>query len=68
MNMILIIEDDIVLCENIVELFEFFGYNVIIVFNGRLGIEKVEKLIFNIIICDIMMFEVDGYGVLEKLF
>jgi CheY-like chemotaxis protein len=67
MNTILIIEDDIALRENTAELLELSGYNVITAPNGRLGIEKAEKLLPNIIICDIMMPEVDGYGVLEKL-
>lgn len=67
MNTILIIEDDIALRENTAELLELSGYNVITAPNGRIGIEKAEKALPNIIICDIMMPEVDGYGVLEKL-
>ncbi|MEZ4858171.1 MAG: response regulator [Flavobacteriaceae bacterium] len=67
MNTILIIEDDIALRENTEELLQLAGYHVITAPNGRIGIEKAQKQLPNIIICDIMMPEVDGYGVLEKL-
>ncbi|HAT67931.1 MAG TPA: transcriptional regulator [Flavobacteriaceae bacterium] len=67
MNTILIIEDDIALRENTAELLELSGYNVITAPNGRIGIEKAEKELPSLIICDIMMPEVDGYGVLENL-
>ncbi|MEZ4875323.1 MAG: response regulator [Flavobacteriaceae bacterium] len=67
MNTILLIEDDIALRENTAELLELYHYKVITAPNGRLGIQKAKELHPNLIICDIMMPEVDGYGVLEAL-
>ncbi|MCL6218480.1 response regulator [Zunongwangia pacifica] len=65
--MILLIEDDTVLRENTAEILELQDYEVITAPNGKIGIEKAIKHIPDIIICDIMMPEVDGYGVLQSL-
>ncbi len=67
MKTILLIEDDIALRENTAELMELAGYNVIVAQNGKIGIDLAKQNIPNIIVCDIMMPEVDGYGVLEAL-
>ena len=65
--MILLIEDDTVLRENTAEILELQDYEVITAPNGKIGIEKAVKHVPDIIICDIMMPEVDGYGVLQAL-
>ena len=65
--MILLIEDDTVLRENTAEILELQDYEVITAPNGKIGIEKAIKHVPDIIICDIMMPEVDGYGVLQAL-
>ena len=65
--MILLIEDDTVLRENTAEILELQDYKVITAPNGKIGIEKAVKHVPDIIICDIMMPEVDGYGVLQAL-
>ncbi|MFC6859608.1 response regulator [Zunongwangia atlantica] len=65
--MILLIEDDTVLRENTAEILELQDYEVITAPNGKIGIEKAIKHVPDIIICDIMMPEVDGYGVLQTL-
>lgn len=67
MKTVLLIEDDVALRENTAELLELSGYEVIVAPNGRVGIEKAETNHPNVIICDIMMPEIDGYGVLERL-
>ncbi|CAM3372633.1 response regulator [Aequorivita lipolytica] len=67
MKTILLIEDDIALRENTAELLELAGYTVYTAPNGKVGIEKAKKENPNIIICDIMMPEIDGYGVLEAV-
>ena len=67
MKTVLIIEDDAALRENTAELLELSDYHTITAPNGRVGIEKAKKKNPDIIICDIMMPEVDGYGVLEAL-
>ncbi|MFH6769131.1 response regulator [Gaetbulibacter aquiaggeris] len=67
MKKILLIEDDIVLRENTAELLELSGYKVETASNGKAGVEVAKKYLPSIIVCDIMMPELDGYGVLESL-
>lgn len=67
MKTILLIEDDTALRENTAELLELSGYKVFTAPNGKIGIEKAIQETPNIIICDIMMPEIDGYGVLEAV-
>ncbi|WP_298542752.1 response regulator [uncultured Aquimarina sp.] len=67
MKTVLLIEDDTVLRENTAELLELSDYNVITSPNGKLGITKAKEQNPDIIVCDIMMPEIDGYGVLEAL-
>jgi len=67
MKKLLLIEDDVTVRENTAELLELSNYNVITASNGKLGIATAQQEIPDIIICDIMMPEIDGYGVLEAL-
>ncbi|MAQ76366.1 MAG: transcriptional regulator [Aquimarina sp.] len=67
MKTILLIEDDTALRENTAELLELSDYTVITAPNGKLGIEHAKAHKPDIIVCDIMMPEIDGYGVLEAL-
>jgi len=67
MKKILLIEDDVVLRENTAELLELSNYNVVTAANGKLGVERAIDELPDIIVCDIMMPELDGYGVLEVL-
>ncbi|MFD2724669.1 response regulator [Hyunsoonleella rubra] len=67
MKTVLLIEDDIVLRDNTAELLELSGYKVLKASNGKTGVALAKKLRPDIIICDIMMPELDGYGALEKL-
>lgn len=67
MKNILLIEDDVILRENTSELLELSNYNVMTAPNGKIGLEMAKNNLPDIIICDIMMPELDGYGVLEGL-
>ncbi len=67
MKKILLIEDDTVVRENTAELLELANYNVITAANGKQGVVEAKKHKPSIIICDIMMPELDGYGVLQIL-
>ncbi len=67
MKKVLLIEDDAVLRENTAELLELSEYDVTTAQNGKIGIEIAQNLLPDVIICDIMMPELDGYGVLEFL-
>lgn len=67
MRTILIIEDDLALRENTAELLELENYRVLSAPNGKIGVVMAKKNLPDIILCDIMMPEVDGYGVLEAV-
>lgn len=67
MKTVLLIEDDTSLRENTAEILELSGYEVKTAANGFLGIKAAQQFHPDIIVCDIMMPEVDGYGVLKAL-
>lgn len=64
---ILVIEDEATVRENVVELLEDYGYESVGAANGREGVEKAKEILPELIVCDIMMPELDGYGVLKEL-
>jgi CRP-like cAMP-binding protein len=67
MKKVLVIEDNDDIRENIVEIVELAGYTVFSAQNGKAGVELALKNLPDIILCDIMMPEMDGYGVLYIL-
>ncbi|MEO9572255.1 MAG: response regulator [Polaribacter sp.] len=67
MKKILLIEDDAVLRENTTELLELSNYQVVNAANGVIGVKVAKEILPDIIVCDIMMPKLDGYGVLEAL-
>jgi DNA-binding response OmpR family regulator len=67
MKKILVIEDNVSLLENTAELLELSNYHVFTAENGKKGIELAIREKPDLILCDIMMPEVDGYGVLHVL-
>jgi two-component system, LuxR family, sensor kinase FixL len=67
MKTILIIEDHKEVLENIAEILELARYSTLIAENGKLGVNLAKKNKPDLIICDIMMPELDGYAVLQIL-
>jgi len=67
MNKVLIIEDNDNIRENVVEILELSGYEVFSAENGKKGVELALRIIPDIVLCDIMMPELDGYGVVHIL-
>src|ERR1043165_4481608 len=67
MKKILLIEDNKDMRENTTEILELANYKVTAAKNGKEGIEHVQKEKPDLIICDIMMPVLDGYGVLHLL-
>ncbi|MGQ2984817.1 response regulator [Flavobacterium sp.] len=67
MTKILVIEDNTDIRENIVEILELSGYQVYDAPNGDAGVKMALSHLPDIILCDIMMPELDGYGVIEEL-
>ncbi len=67
MKTILLIEDNKEMRENISEILELANYRVLTAPNGRAGVEMALHHHPDLIICDIMMPALDGYGVLHLL-
>lgn len=64
---ILLIEDDPALRENTAELLELADFEVRTAPNGKVGVDLVKQEKPDLIICDIMMPVLDGYGVLKAM-
>jgi len=67
MKTILLIEDNDEIRENTAEILELAMYNVYTAPNGKAGVEKAIDVKPDLIICDIMMPQLDGYGVLHAI-
>jgi len=67
MTKILVIEDEEPMRANIVDMLEIDGMEVMSAKNGRVGVQLARDHLPDLIICDIMMPELDGYGVLAEL-
>ncbi|RYY48011.1 MAG: response regulator [Chitinophagaceae bacterium] len=67
MKTILVIDDNADIRENTAEILDLAGYTSITAENGKKGVEKALREKPDLIVCDIMMPELDGYGVLHLL-
>lgn len=67
MSKILIIDDDKILCQNTEELLSISGYDVYTASNGKEGLDKATELQPDLIVCDVVMPELDGYSLLHLL-
>jgi two-component system, sensor histidine kinase and response regulator len=67
MYKILVIEDEISVRQNLCELLTYEDFHVMTAENGRIGIQLALEKIPDLIICDVMMPEIDGHGVLNIL-
>ncbi len=67
MKSILVIDDNADIRENTAEILDLAGYKTATAENGKKGVELALKQKPDLIVCDIMMPELDGYGVLHLL-
>jgi len=67
MKTILLIEDDADMRDNTAEILELANYTVLKAENGKRGVELARSTPPDLVLCDIMMPELDGYGVLHLL-
>lgn len=65
-DLILIVEDNADVTEYLVSLLDH-NYRIEVAENGKVGLEKARELIPDIIISDVMMPEMDGFSLLEKV-
>jgi CRP-like cAMP-binding protein len=64
---ILLIEDNTEMAENISGILQLAHYDVTYAQNGKEGVDIAQKNRPDLILCDIMMPDLDGYGVLHIL-
>ncbi len=67
MKRILLIEDQPVMRRNIQTILEMEGFEVVSAENGKKGLDAVKRNPPDLILCDVMMPELDGYAVLSAL-
>jgi DNA-binding response OmpR family regulator len=67
MKKILIIEDEPEMRRNLATILRLEGYQQLTADNGRRGVELALAEAPDLILCDVMMPELDGYGVLQAL-
>ena len=67
MKKILVIEDNEDIRDNVAELLTLSGYEILEAENGKVGAQMALDNLPDLVLCDIMMPELDGYGVLHIL-
>jgi DNA-binding NarL/FixJ family response regulator len=67
MKKILVIEDEAETLDNLVLMLEMEGFKAFSAPNGRVGVAVARRELPDVILCDVSMPELDGYGVLETL-
>lgn len=67
MKKILVIEDEPQTRNIFLECLEAEGFDTLCAENGRVGLQRAQEQLPDLVICDIMMPELDGYGVLEQM-
>lgn len=67
MNKVLIVEDEQDIRENIAEIFRLSKYKVFEAENGKIGLDVAIETKPDIVVSDILMPEMDGFALLEKL-
>ena len=64
---ILVIEDDNTVRANLLEILDVEGFSVMGAENGRVGVQLAHNYLPDLVLCDIMMPDLDGYQVLAEL-
>nr|WP_287860816.1 sigma-54-dependent response regulator transcription factor ZraR [Klebsiella sp.] len=64
---ILVVDDDVSHCTILQALLRGWGYNVALAHNGLLALEQVKQKVFDLVLCDIRMAEMDGIETLKEI-
>lgn len=67
MKRILVIEDEPEMRRNLCMILRLEGFETVAAENGRAGVDIAKKESFDLILCDVMMPALDGYGVIQAL-
>ena len=64
---ILVVEDEIDIRDSIISVLEFENFDTIEADDGHQAVELAQNCLPDVIICDIRLPKLDGYGVIQKL-
>ncbi|MBL0144581.1 MAG: response regulator [Chitinophagaceae bacterium] len=63
----MLIEDNGNILENLTEFLQLEGFNVLAANNGKDGVELAKKFIPDLIICDVLMYGMNGHEVFQVI-
>ncbi|VDZ81592.1 transcriptional regulator [Salmonella bongori] len=64
---ILVVDDDVSHCTILQALLRGWGYNVTLAYSGRDALAQVREQVFDLILCDVRMAEMDGIATLKEI-
>lgn len=64
---ILVVEDDTLIRKDIALMLQLNDFNIIEAANGRIALNYIKEEVPDLIICDVLMHEMNGYELLEEL-
>ncbi|ENP9367017.1 sigma-54-dependent response regulator transcription factor ZraR [Escherichia albertii] len=64
---ILVVDDDISHCTILQALLRGWGYNVVLANSGRQALAQVREQVFDLVLCDVRMAEMDGIATLKEI-
>ncbi|MCF8179328.1 MAG: response regulator [Sulfuritalea sp.] len=67
MATVMIIEDEVAIRDNLRRFLQIEGYAVVEAENGQQGLDKIRACLPDLILCDVMMPELDGFSLLKML-
>lgn len=67
MTKVVVIEDNEAVREEVADILRFENFDVTVAENGRAGLEAVRRVLPDVVLCDLMMPELDGYETLEAV-
>ncbi|EPU6472249.1 sigma-54-dependent response regulator transcription factor ZraR [Citrobacter amalonaticus] len=64
---ILVVDDDVSHCTILQALLRGWGYDVALAYSGRAALEQVREHVFDLVLCDVRMAELDGIETLKEI-
>ncbi|MEC3934225.1 sigma-54-dependent response regulator transcription factor ZraR [Citrobacter farmeri] len=64
---ILVVDDDVSHCTILQALLRGWGYDVALAYSGRAALEQVREHVFDLVLCDVRMAEMDGIETLKEI-
>ena|SRR5579859_2353089 len=67
MSTVLIVDDEYSIVEVLSDLLQGEGYHVLAAYNGREGLARLEEIIPDVVLCDVMMPVLDGRAMCQRM-